>query len=238
MIDVIERCGVFIQLQNEKYLWIAMPFWNTGRPLVVTSPARSIEAIIVLNNCQEGCLPLTAMLALDVRYPLDRIYKINGAQYHDWAPGVSEMEKLNQLIRTHPLPLECDFGAVHVRRREGDNFLTLDFPRPEDGGRVRALVGTGIAYERTDNEGLDLLTLIGNFDPEKLEKTMQKILLEVVAGPLNGDFNKVRILLWRDAIRCNPPAYTQALSILGFDVHAIGKPEWESEAGGDIIRPK
>ncbi|MCC7452562.1 MAG: hypothetical protein IT222_00235, partial [Crocinitomix sp.] len=103
-IEVKEKSGVLVQSSKYGCLWIISPFWDVSNPVIINAPGRNIDAVIVINNHIEGCLPLSSFLAADKDIPADKIYVTKIKNHADWHPNYKDQQEINSLVTPIELP--------------------------------------------------------------------------------------------------------------------------------------
>lgn len=225
--EVKKRCGMLVRCSESGYVWIVAPFWDLNHRTPVSSPDVKVEAIIVLNQIVEGCLPLSSFFAADSRLAMDNIYVLNDQQAHDWHPGYNYEQAVNALTQVKQLPSVLGIGDVTVYYLEGENFVTLLRRDPQNDRVVMIVTGTGLYFPpdhimvATKVSTIDSLCIAGSYEPELFRSTVTGLMEHSPVG--TGD--ALHLFFMHDWIQANPHAYIDAYNHLGFTVYGVGEAE-------------
>ncbi len=222
LFTIKERCGVLISTSEKGYLWIISPFWDVTDPVVLNVPDLKIDAIIILNNSIEGCLPFTSFLAADKHISTENIYVKNQENPHDWHPKYQHSKAINELIHVKLLPPYLKIGE-HTEIHNGPNdFIKINWLNTDTCESIESLIGNNLYHsENPSSERLARKTyqFIGNYDSDKLFET--GMYMTNIAIELGED--KLFIAVMPEWIESNPESLIEAFNHMGLEVYSVGK---------------
>ena len=174
MVGVHERCGVLIKSSEKGFLWIIAPFWDISDPVILNSPQRKIDTIIILNNHIEGCLPLTSFLAADVRLPSENIYVTNIKNFHDWHPKYEKQKEINDLVTVKQLPDYLRLGEDTIVHNNQNDIIKINWKNSYTQEPIETYVGYDLFF--SDEVNFPRLErkqyqFIGNYSLDKISET-------------------------------------------------------------------
>lgn len=222
MLHINVRGGVLITCSDNSCVWILAPFHDTRSPVQVKAPDVKVDAVIVLNHDNPGCLPLTSFFAMDAGLPAHSIYVTDPSNPHDWHPGYPDQAGINTLLNVKPLPAELRIGELVLTPGERNTFIRARRINPHSGRLAEFYVGTGISYSEDREEesryGSKELYFCGSFSEQDFEPTFRA----VVNAGITYAAGHLHLFMCHDWINGNSHAYTEAFNLMGYEVYVSG----------------